>query len=284
MKKCYKCQQSLSFERFSKNKSKPDGLATECKDCKKTQDKLYSEKNVEKLKLNKQKYYLNNRDVIIEKSCKYAKDNPIRHNEKGKIAKEKNKFKVFSHYCQGDIKCQYCNQNDIDVLSIDHVNGDGAEHRKKINSKGGNNFHRWLKKNNFPDGFQILCFNCNFKKRNQELKPNNPTHLQNVRAAYARKIKLECLNAYGSLKCVCGQDDIDVLTLDHVNDDGEKHRKETGTRGYNFYHMLRKNNFPKDVPLQVLCMNCQIRKRQNKYNEERKSRQTNSSNDSAIII
>jgi len=24
------------------------------------------------------------------------------------------------------------------------------------------NFYRWLKQNNFPEGFRVLCINCNF--------------------------------------------------------------------------------------------------------------------------
>ena len=29
---------------------------------------------------------------------------------------------------------------------------------------GGTKFYRWLKRNNFPEGFQVLCFNCNCGK------------------------------------------------------------------------------------------------------------------------
>ena len=39
---------------------------------------------------------------------------------------------------------------------IDHINGKGTEHRKKI----GFNIYPWLVKNNFPEGFQTLCCNC----------------------------------------------------------------------------------------------------------------------------
>jgi len=28
----------------------------------------------------------------------------------------------------------------------------------------GNRIHRWLKKHKYPDGFQVLCFNCNVGK------------------------------------------------------------------------------------------------------------------------
>ena len=51
--------------------------------------------------------------------------------------------------------------NDIRALSIDHINSDGASHRKEV----GNGMYRWLLKNNFPEGFQVLCMNCQFIKR-----------------------------------------------------------------------------------------------------------------------
>ena len=31
-------------------------------------------------------------------------------------------------------------------------------------SKRGSTLHKWIKDNNFPDGFQILCHNCNQAK------------------------------------------------------------------------------------------------------------------------
>jgi len=44
------------------------------------------------------------------------------------------------------------------------VVGDGAEHRRRFNLKGGNVLYKWLEREGFPPGFQVLCFNCNGKK------------------------------------------------------------------------------------------------------------------------
>jgi hypothetical protein len=73
---------------------------------------------------------------------------------------QKRRLVVLNHYCGGDIKCQKCGQTNIDCLTIDHINNDGAKHRKSVNNIIG-----WLIKNNFPDGFQILCMNCQFEKQ-----------------------------------------------------------------------------------------------------------------------
>ena len=47
------------------------------------------------------------------------------------------------------------------ILTVDHINNDGVAHRKKIKKR---NIYQWLTKNNFPEGFQTLCMNCNFAK------------------------------------------------------------------------------------------------------------------------
>lgn len=57
--------------------------------------------------------------------------------------------------------CACCGEENIGFLTIDHVNNDGAEHRREIGNRGGNAFYLWLRKNDYPDGFQVLCWNCN---------------------------------------------------------------------------------------------------------------------------
>lgn len=62
-------------------------------------------------------------------------------------------------------KCICCNEDAIEFLTIDHINNDGAEDRKKNGNKSGGNLYRWLIKNNFPkENYQILCYNCNCAK------------------------------------------------------------------------------------------------------------------------
>jgi hypothetical protein len=76
-----------------------------------------------------------------------------------------------SHLTNGENRCVNCGLPLYDVLQIDHINGDGAQHRKEI-GKGGNVMYSWLIKNGFPDGFQILCSNCNFFKRMNSRLPD----------------------------------------------------------------------------------------------------------------
>jgi hypothetical protein len=76
---------------------------------------------------------------------------------------------VLAHYSPvGILGCSWenCEVRDSDMLVLDHVANDGAAQRRSLGgSKGrGWNFYRWLKKHNFPDGYQTLCCNHNHKK------------------------------------------------------------------------------------------------------------------------
>lgn len=76
------------------------------------------------------------------------------------------KIEALSHYSAA-LECAWCKIDDLTVLSIDHINNHGAEHRKEILNDahaGGVTFYRWLKKNNWPAGFQVLCMNCQWIK------------------------------------------------------------------------------------------------------------------------
>lgn len=46
---------------------------------------------------------------------------------------------------------------------MDHINGDGNKHRKIV--KGvARHVYNWIQRNNYPNMFQVLCFNCNCGK------------------------------------------------------------------------------------------------------------------------
>ena len=86
------------------------------------------------------------------------------------------KLEVFAHYSNNDIKCNCCGEKEIKFLTIDHINSKGLQHRKQIR-KYGSEFYVWLKKNNYPKGYQVLCFNCNCGKRiNHGICPHKETN------------------------------------------------------------------------------------------------------------
>jgi hypothetical protein len=77
---------------------------------------------------------------------------------KQRLRRIKDKIEVLKHY-GGECVC--CGELEVRFLTIDHIEGGGTKQRKEI---GKGNFYQWLKNNNFPDGFQIMCSNCNTAK------------------------------------------------------------------------------------------------------------------------
>lgn len=69
--------------------------------------------------------------------------------------------------------CKCCHESKIEFLTIDHIDGNGAEHRRSLGldygsdekTVAGHNFYRILKQQGYPkDNYQVLCFNCNYAK------------------------------------------------------------------------------------------------------------------------
>lgn len=58
--------------------------------------------------------------------------------------------------------CSCCGESRYEFLTIDHIENDGAEHRRTVVSSRSICF--WLKQNGYPEGFQVLCWNCNTAK------------------------------------------------------------------------------------------------------------------------
>jgi hypothetical protein len=73
------------------------------------------------------------------------------------------KVDALKHYGNGKCACVKCGNDGITHLSIDHLNSNGAEHRKERGV--GSHFYLWLKNANYPEGYQTLCMNCQFDKR-----------------------------------------------------------------------------------------------------------------------
>ncbi len=89
-------------------------------------------------------------------------------NLRNKLARDKIRDQVYAAY--GGYICACCGETERAFLSVDHINNDGAEHRRKL--KYSCQFYGWLVRNKFPKGFQILCMNCQWGKRNGRTCPH----------------------------------------------------------------------------------------------------------------
>jgi len=92
--------------------------------------------------------------------------------KKERDKRHKQKVDVLTYYGNGYCKCVRCGFTDIRALCIDHIYGGGRQHIASI-QKMGSTFYHWLIQNNYPNGFQTLCVNCNMIKRIDECKERN---------------------------------------------------------------------------------------------------------------
>lgn len=111
-------------------------------DTHKEERKEYSRRYYEKWRMNGERY---------EEFCKRSRE-----------YHRKLRLEVIIHYGGNPPKCACCGETELDFLTIDHINNDGAKHRKQ---HGHNFLPNWLKKNDFPEGFRVLCYNCNCGRR-----------------------------------------------------------------------------------------------------------------------
>jgi len=94
--------------------------------------------------------------------------NKERNKEIQRKSYDKMRLEGLSHYSTSPPQCACCGEDQTVFLSIDHIHGNGSEERRRIDPNGkigGNGFMYWLKKNGWPVGYQVLCYNCNFAKR-----------------------------------------------------------------------------------------------------------------------
>jgi len=103
----------------------------------------------------------------IDYCVKHHNLDPALHRKYAKTYKLRLRNEILDHYGK---KCACCGETTIEFLAIDHINGGGNAHRRKI---GRTNLYTWLKANNYPDGFQTLCHNCNMSKGFYGYCPHN---------------------------------------------------------------------------------------------------------------
>lgn len=117
-------------------------------------------------------YYKDNRERLIayqkEYGPKWKKKNPKAHKEIQLRHRRKARHEALMAYGG---KCACCGLDNEPFLSIDHINNDGAEHRK-ITGGAGYHIYVWLRVNKYPPGFQVLCYNCNLAKQHYGICPH----------------------------------------------------------------------------------------------------------------
>lgn len=113
-----------------------------------------------------------------------------------------------------------------------------------------------------------VCYSC---KSKEDLRPVGgqsssyickPCHNARVAGYYNAK-KILVFEHYGAVCVCCGENTLEFLSIDHVDNDGNKERHPNGGRvsGKHLYPKIVKSGFPDSY--QVLCMNCNFGKHAN---------------------
>jgi hypothetical protein len=134
---CKACGKTKKLIEFHKDRHHPYGVRTQCKECVKS---IQSGKAVLTAKSEYDKQ-------------RYAQIHEHRLNQ-CKVYQQQKRKVVLDHYGH---RCACCGEKRFEFLAVDHINGGGGKHRKQIHRS----IESWLIKNNFPDGFRLLCHNCN---------------------------------------------------------------------------------------------------------------------------
>ncbi len=165
--------------------------------------------------------------------------------------KEISERKVFEYY--GNI-CSCCGEKDKIVLVIDHIDGGGTQHRKEENIA---NMYTWLITNNFPEGFRILCSNCNSSYGYYKYCPHRDEEPEwNKRQLYRRKRRKKAITLYGD-KCIrCGENIFEFLCFHHSGGWELYHKKRIS--GSQLVSWLLKQE-QTVVGIELLCYNCHVR-------------------------
>ena len=129
-------------------------------------------KNPEKFRKKGRVYYQKNRDKEIIRGKVY------REKYKGTLEQRRLgiKLEALTHYSKiisnSDIPCCACCGENFShkFLTLDHIKGKKSMGHKR--GFGGEKIYRWAKRNDFPSGLQVLCWNCNAAKSNKGVCPH----------------------------------------------------------------------------------------------------------------
>lgn len=151
-------------------------------------------KTSESQRISNQKY--RQKPEVRESRKKLNKEWIARNRERYNEAKSEYRFKLklaaISHYSNGTMCCNFCGYSeDIDALFLDHINDNGAEHRRELgisgsNRRSGTTMYERLKALGWIDGLQVLCANCNTIKELQRKRGKTSKQMQDATAGKIR--------------------------------------------------------------------------------------------------
>lgn len=225
--------------------------------------------NKERVSQYNKQYYNKNRDSEIQRARNYRLNNIKKYNQ---WSRERTLYFKNIIYDILGRSCAICGYyEDIKCLQLDHIHGNG---RKQRSNKSVRNFYCYYASNldKIKTDLQLLCINCNWLKRLQDAQErlkNNPTILKQTKLRiyhrtyskiWLQKQRDQLFKILGGSICIkCGQNNIRLLQIDHIKDDGNNDRKKHSDN-YSLISYYLKNPEIARQKLQVLCAMCNWKK------------------------
>lgn len=312
---CAACKITKNPDEFFNNAVKLNRKDSKCKSCRTARSKAWAEANAgrhkearkdyynenkESILAYKHEYYRENREKILAGKTEYWHKNKDQIRSRVKLWREENKqvsqekSKRRRDYTIKAVlellgpSCKSCNETELELLTVDHLDNDGYTDRKNRPALG------W--KRDIINGksdvkrFQVLCHNCNSVKYNlnpvHHLKPRIPTgvpkkciHCEYVKdlsdfksqESNDRSICLDCARnrrkrtnndrkkILGNKCACCGILDLDFLVVDHVKSDGNVLRRNGQRTGEGLLYEATIGGVA-NLDYQLLCYNCNYSK------------------------
>jgi len=143
---CRKCGKTKDLEDFPRygGKKNTGGRRGLCGDCYRAYRRERWRRKHEANIAAQQVWYQKNRKEV---------------NRRRRDRHQQRRREVLEYYSGGPPRCACCGEWREEFLCIDHVDGGGTQHRNKVS-----NIYQWLRKKDYPEGFQVLCHNCNMAR------------------------------------------------------------------------------------------------------------------------
>jgi hypothetical protein len=151
-----------------------------CKPCQLVYSRSWQLKNPDKAKAIQVRYKEKHHEELL---LIWRKDHKRRRASEviwNRAYRQRTKLEVLSHYSGNPPQCAdpyHIHEKPftmIQVLSLDHINGNGSQDRKAIGMRHHESHGMYcsVRKRGYPPGYQVLCLNCQTLKllANEEWK------------------------------------------------------------------------------------------------------------------
>lgn len=194
-----------------------------------TIQKRYREKNKERLAAKAKEYRRNNRERLLA----YAREYREQHREEAVAYQRK------------------YNQSEAHKEALKQYR-QKPEVRAKESAAQIARYHAMTPEQKAAWTAQKVVYNRERRKSPEVKEAHRQWH-----KGWYRLAREEVIQHYGGKCSCCGETQYEFLSLDHVNNDGHKHKK-VGVTAHTLHQWAKNNGYPDT--LQVLCYNCNCAK------------------------